>query len=123
MSKRFKYWLIGGVIALGCAAGSQLLHRLPYFQQLSAKAYDLHFVLRGKRPVQDIVLVTVDEKSLNTFPELLAFWHPYYADAIKGAEMGGAKVIALDVAFGIPVDRWAKDNDRILAASGRCRST
>lgn len=114
MKKRWKYWVIGAVIAVGATVGAHLLNNQPLFRQISAKAYDAHFVLRGKQPTSDIVLVTADQKALNAFPELLAFWHPYYADAIRGAQAGGAKVIAMDVAFGVPVDRWVPENDQIL---------
>ena len=34
------------------------------------------------------VLVVADDKALNTFSELQAFWHPYYAQAIRGAQLG-----------------------------------
>ena len=115
MNKRWKYWLIGGVIAVGAASGSHLVQHLRWFEQLSAKAYDTHFALRGKQPTGGIVIIAADQKALDTFPELLAFWHPYYAEAIRAAQTGGAKVVALDVAFGIPVDKWAPGADRILA--------
>ena len=42
------------------------------------------------------------------------FWHPYYAAAIQAAGEAGAKVVALDHAFGIPVDKWEPDIDRVL---------
>ncbi len=42
------------------------------------------------------------------------FWHPYYAAAIQAAGEAGAKVVGLDHAFGIPVDKWEPDIDRML---------
>ncbi len=87
---------------------TQLLSTTRFVQLLSLKAYDAQFLLRGSRPTSDIMLVVADEKTLNTFPELQAFWHPYYADAIRASAAGGAKVVAFDVAFGIPVTRWAE---------------
>jgi adenylate cyclase len=97
------------------ASGTLLLSRTRFFQLLSQKAYDANFVLRGERSTSNVVLVVADEKALDTFPELQAFWHPYYAQAIRGAQLGGAKVVALDIAFGIPVEKWAPGNDAILA--------
>src|SRR6185312_8047440 len=41
--------------------------------------------------------------------------HPHYANVIRAAGMGGAKVLGLDVAFGIPVDKWEPDHDQKLA--------
>ena len=51
---------------------------------------------------------------MDTFPELRDFWHKHYADAIRAAGAAGAKVIGLDLAFGVPVDRWEPDYDRLL---------
>ena len=114
-TRRWSYGLVWGIVTLAAAGATQLLSTSRFFQLLSLKAYDAHFVLRGKTATQGIVLVVADDKALNTFPELLAFWHPYYAQAIRGAELGGAKVVAMDVAFGIPVEKWAPGNDRVLA--------
>ncbi len=114
MGRRWKYWLVGVALTIAATGGAHVLADQPFFRQLSARAYDAHMVLRGPQPTNGIVLVVADQKALNEFPELLAFWHPYYADAIRGAEAGGAKALALDVAFGIPVDKWVPDADRIL---------
>src|SRR5207244_6246924 len=45
----------------------------------------------------------------------LMFWHPYYAEAIKAAAEGGAKVLGFDWVFAVPVDKWEKDHDRLLS--------
>jgi adenylate cyclase len=112
---RRNFGLVWCIVSIAAASGTQLLSTTRFFQLLSLKAYDANFVLRGKRPTSNVVLVVADEKALNTFSELQAFWHPYYAQAIRGAELGGAKVVALDIAFGIPVEKWAPGNDAILA--------
>jgi class 3 adenylate cyclase/CHASE2 domain-containing sensor protein len=114
-SRRLTHALVWCIITLFAAGATQLLSTSRLFQLLSLKAYDAHFVLRGKTATEGIVLIGADEKALNTFPELEALWHPYYAQAIRGAELGGAKVVAMDVAFGIPVEKWAPGNDRVLA--------
>jgi CHASE2 domain-containing sensor protein len=100
---------------LAAVLGIQLLSGTRFFQLLSLKAYDANFLLRGKRSTSNVVLVVADDKALNTFSELQAFWHPYYAQAIRGAQLGGAKVVAMDIAFGIPVEKWAPGNDALLA--------
>ena len=84
-------------------SGARLLSNLRFFELLNLKSLDAQFVLRGQMPPSNIKLVLADQKALNTFPELRMFWHPYYADAIRAAGEGGAKVIGLDVAFGVPV--------------------
>jgi len=97
-----------------------------FFQLLSLKAQDAHFVLRGKLPTKDVVLIEMDDKTLNKFPEPTLFWQPYYAEAIQGAADAGRKVLILDVAFDIPVTKWEPNNDPGLAAayaatSQKCR--
>src|SRR5271156_5721627 len=114
MARSWKLWVCAAIV-LGGVAVTQLLSTTRFVQLLSLKAYDAQFLLAGSRPTSNIMLVVADEKTLNTFPELQAFWHPYYADAIRAAAAGGAKVVALDVAFGIPVARWAPEADQILA--------
>ena len=101
---------IGLVSALGVA----LLQVNPLFRLIGLKLYDLQFLLRGARPASEVVLVVLDRASLDRFKEPLIFWHPYYAEAIRAAARGGARIFALDINFAIPVDRWEKDDDRIL---------
>ncbi|MBZ5602695.1 MAG: adenylate/guanylate cyclase domain-containing protein [Acidobacteriia bacterium] len=115
MAIHWRNWAWGAAIAAGGVIATQLLSTTHFVQLLNLKAYDAQFLLRGRQPVSNVLLVVADEKTLNTFPELQAFWHPYYADAIRGAAAGGAKVVAFDVAFGIPVTKWAPDADQILA--------
>lgn len=62
-----------------------------------------------------MVLLVVDQKSLDVFPEPLLFWHGYYAEAIEAAAGAGASVLGLDVAFPIPVEQWAPGLDQRLA--------
>jgi len=46
---------------------------------------------------------------------MLSFWQPYYADAMRALADAGAKVMVLDVAFAIPVKKWAPGNDELIA--------
>ena len=52
------------------------------------------------------MLIVVDQKSLNALPVPTMFWHRYYAPAIEAAAAAGAKVLGLDEAFGITVDKY-----------------
>ena len=100
---------------MGAVAVTIPLNQVQFFRTLNFKVLDTHFAVRGPRPTGNIVLVLTDQKALDTFfDELQLFWHPYYADAIRGAGEGGAKVIGLDLAFGIPVTKWEKDLDQVL---------
>ena len=84
---------------------------------LHLKSGDLYFILTPKQKPRDVVLIVVDQKSLDTFPEPVLFWHGYYAEAIDAAAASGAKVLGLDVAFPIPVEQWAPGLDQRLAQS------
>lgn len=111
-------WRLGAtyaMIALSCAFIAHLLSTLSFFQILNLKVVDGQFVLRGQQSTSNIVLLVVDQKALDTFHDLRVFWHPYYAQAIRAAGEGGARVIGLDLAFGVPVDKWQPDYDRLLA--------
>jgi class 3 adenylate cyclase len=102
-------------IALGSGTLTLLLANVRFFQLLELKAGDAHFVLRGKVPTRDIVLISIDEKAADHFSDPYLFWQRHYADAIRAAADAGAKVLVLDVAFGIPVAKWEPDNDAALA--------
>jgi adenylate cyclase len=118
MTKKWKHWAFCVVLALGSALGASLLGNVRFFQIMNLKAYDAHFVVRyllGQRPdVSNIVILMVDHKTRDAFPEPLLFWHKHYADAIRAAGQAGAKVIGLDLAFGIPVEKYEPDFDRLL---------
>lgn len=123
MTKRWRTFAISAIVVMVSAIGTRLLSGVRFFELLNLKARDAQFVLRGKRDVSGansnvgpkIELIVIDQKALDTFPELLMFWHPYYAQAIRAAGEAGARVIGLDVAFGVPVDKWEPDLDRVLS--------
>ncbi len=102
-------------IALGSVVAALLLTRVAFFQNLNLKTQDAQFVLRGAVPTHDIVIIGIDERTLDAFPELESFWHPYYADAIRGAARGGAKVFVLDHFFEVPVEKYEPGHDALLA--------
>jgi adenylate cyclase len=106
-------------IAVASAISAWLLSGAQFFQLVNLKAQDTHFLLRNwisphAVPINNIVLLTIDQKSLDTFPEVQLFWHPYYAEAIKASAAAGAKVLVLDVAFGVPVNKWEPNHDQML---------
>lgn len=115
MKRRWRHYAICALIAVAGASAARALSGLRFFQILNLKAVDSQFVLRGAEPVAGFMLVLIDPKALATFPELRIFWHPYYAQTIRAAGAAGAKLIVLDLAFGIPVAKWEPDDDRILA--------
>jgi adenylate cyclase len=90
-----------------------------FFQIVNLKAQDTHFLLRNwisphAVRVSNIIILTIDQYSLNKFPEVELFWHPYYAEAIKASAESGARVLVLDVAFGVPVNKWQPNYDQMI---------
>ncbi|WP_321475880.1 adenylate/guanylate cyclase domain-containing protein [uncultured Paludibaculum sp.] len=112
-----KWRLISAVlfIALCATVFAYAFSQTHLIHLLHLKAGDLYFV--AAQPVQpkDIVLIVVDQKSLDRFREPLLLWHGYFAEAIEAAAGAGAKVLGLDVAFPIPVDQWAPGFDERMA--------
>ncbi|MGO9240859.1 MAG: CHASE2 domain-containing protein [Bryobacteraceae bacterium] len=82
------------------------LDQTKLFRLIALKAGDLHYLLERPRRPDNIVLIVVDQKSLNALPVPTMFWHRYYAPAIEAAAAAGAKVLGLDEAFGITVDKY-----------------
>jgi adenylate cyclase len=115
MKRNWQRVAICAAIAVSSLVLTLLLADLRVVQILDLKAQDAHFVLRGQVPTRDILIVGIDTKALNNFPDLTSFWQPYYADTIRGAANGGAKVFVLDVFQAIPVAIYKPDNDSLLA--------
>jgi len=113
-ARKRKRGVIIAAIAVGSVVATLLLGNVRLFQLIHLKAGDLHFLIRGKRPTSNIVVLAVDQKSLNTYKELMAFWHPYYAEAINAAADGGAKVLMMDIAFGVDVAKYEPGHDQLL---------
>ncbi len=111
------------VLVLGVASlvFVSFLARTRFFRLVESKAYDLQFLARGSQPTSDIIILAIDQKSVDRLqapdrlPEPLMFWHRYYAQAIRAAALAGARVFGLDIFFAIPVTKWEPQNDRELA--------
>jgi adenylate cyclase len=119
MGRKLRRIAVCAGLAIASAMSAWFLSRVQFFQLVNLKTQDLHFLLRDKMspgavPISNIVLLTIDQHSLDTFPEVQLFWHPYYAEAIKAAAAAGAKVFVLDVAFGVPVSKWEPHHDELL---------
>jgi len=113
--RRAKGLLAGLCIAVAATALTELSRQAPLFRLLELKSSDLLFVLSPPAPTPNVMLLVIDQRSLDRFPEPLLLWHGYIAEAIEAAAAAGARVLGLDVAFPIPVDRWAPGLDERLA--------
>ena len=115
ISKKWKHRLICAALAACGVVSTLLLGQVRFFQLLHLKAQDVHFIVRGARPTPEVVLLLIDQKSLDTIQDLSILWHPYFAEAIRAAADNGANVLGLDVTFASPVERWEKGYDQQLA--------
>ncbi|MBL0155759.1 MAG: adenylate/guanylate cyclase domain-containing protein [Bryobacterales bacterium] len=115
MSRKARSFMAAAMIAVAATVLSLALAETRLVRLLHLKSGDLYFLLVPAEAVRDVVLIVVDQKSLDVFPEPLLFWHGYYAEAIEAAAAGGAKVMGLDIAFPIPVEQWAPGLDQRLA--------
>lgn len=112
---RWRMLLAAAGIALATALLAYGLGATRIIHLLHLKSGDLYFVAAQPVAPKDIVLIVIDQKSLDRYPEPLLLWHRYYAHAIEAAAGAGAKVLGLDVAFPIPVDQWAPGFDEQMA--------
>src|SRR5262245_18741623 len=113
--RRWRYLAMLCAIAAASAPATSLLGRTRFLQSLHLKAGDLQFLLRDPTQPRGIVLLVIDQKTLDEFREPLMFWHPYYAEAIRAAADGGARAFGMDITFPIPVEEWEPDHHRLLA--------
>ena len=116
-ARKRKRGAVIAAIAVGSVIATWLLGDVRFFQLIHLKAADLHFLVRGNKPTSNIVILAIDQKTMDSFRELREFWHPYYADAIAAAAEGGAKVFMMDIVFGVDVSKYEPDHDRMLGAA------
>jgi adenylate cyclase len=106
---------IAALIGLAATVLTVISAQTAIVRLLHLKSRDLYFVAKAPEKPDNVMLLVVDQKSIDRFPEPLMFWHPYYAEAIEAAAGAGAKVLGLDVAFPIPVDQWVPGLDQRMA--------
>ncbi len=95
-----------------------------WFDTLESMSYDLRFKVRGALPPTDrIIIVAKDEESKQYLKKRgVDFTRSYYAAVIENLTRWGARVIALDFEFSLPVyqDEVQDENfARALDESGR----
>lgn len=115
-------WLTG--ICAVCVAATAAIGGADLVQKIHLKALDLNYLPRmlgiGEAPKPDRVkLITIDQKSLDdaALAKPLIFWHQFYAEMIRAAADGGAKVLVLDVTFTLPVREWVPGYDEAVASA------
>ncbi len=85
MTKKWRHWAFCVVLAVGSVLAAWSLEKFSYVQTIHLKSYDAHFVVRdylfGHPAISNIVLLTADQKTMDTWPEPQLFWNKHYADA------------------------------------------
>ena len=75
---------------------------IPFFHMMELKAFDLHFLSRGRvEPVGEVVIIAIDEKSLDKFGRW-PWKRTRIAELIEKLNDYGAKVVAFDIVFAEP---------------------
>ena len=70
MNRILKRILICAAIVAGAVVATAWMENIQFFHLLDLKAQDAHFVFRGPRPVRDIIIVGIDQRAIDHFPEL-----------------------------------------------------
>lgn len=113
-ARRRKRWAVIAAISLGSVVATVLLGNFNFVHLIHLKASDLHFLVRGKQATSNVVVIRIDQKSLDHLKDVMMFWHPHFAKAIYAAAEGGAKVLGFDWAFPVDVKKWEPDHDAVL---------
>lgn len=113
-----KRLLTGLAIGCGCAVAVMLLSRWSPVRRLERWTLDWRFVLRGDRPSPAsgrVLLVTIDDASLEKLEKPLIFWGPELSQVITRLRQLKAAVIGVDLLQPGSVERWLPGHDRALA--------
>jgi adenylate cyclase len=114
-----KKWRSIFVLCIGVGA-ALLLSIHPWADSLNLHVYD--FLLANttvSSTSDDVVVIGIDDQSLQRFDEPLVLWHKYLAQVINGAADSNAKGIALDIIPTISLDKLAPELDQQLIYSIR----
>src|SRR5439155_21682635 len=103
--KQFLRWLGVAAAASGLAVG---LARTDWHRSLENVYYDYWHVVSGVRyEPQHTVFITVDDAALVAYKDdPLAFWAPYWAQAINVLRQAGVKVVGLDFIYMVSAESW-----------------
>ncbi len=113
--RRFRTFLF---LSVGLAASALALaaSRAHVMRGLELGSVDFRFEVRGKQtPPSNVVLVKIDDKTLNDLHMRWPYKRSVHAELIDRLSKAGAKVIAFDVLF----DAATKDDDTLLQAVDR----
>lgn len=114
-TRRVRTWLLLAVAVL-CAGAGLALQATDSLRRLDLSSVDARFDVRGDRATpQDVLIVGIDDKTLNTPGHIFPYSRKFHAKVIRNLVKAGAKVVAYDVQFSQESESIAADNALILA--------
>jgi adenylate cyclase len=121
-TRRVRTWLLLGV-ALLCAGSGLALQEADALRRLDLSSVDARFDVRGPRATpEDVVIVGIDDQTLNTAGIDFPFSRKLHAKVIRNLVKADATVISYDVQFSQESGSIEADNALILAVrSGKGR--
>lgn len=93
--------LVAALIIVGSVFFARLGNLLPVVETIQLKAIDSFFKLRGPIQPQDtsIVIVGIDDESLQTLAEDWPFPRSYHAKLVRNLKRAGARAVIFDIEF------------------------
>ena len=114
-TRRIRTLLLLGV-ALVCALGGLGLMAIGALRRPDLGSVDMRFDVRGAKPTpDDVVVVGIDDTTLNARGYRFPFNRRHYARVIRQLDKAGAAAIAFDVQFTQPSEDDGADNALITA--------
>jgi adenylate cyclase len=108
------------LVGLGAALLGVVGYVARVTNSLELSSIDTRFEIRGTQPQpNDLVVVQVDQKTLNQLQMRWPFPRRFHARIIDRLRRDGAKVVAYDVRFDTPTD--VRDDNAVIRAVGRDR--
>lgn len=110
--------LLALFLSVACGVFATILFEVGILESLELKTLDFRFRLfaRPERASRDVVIVAIDEKSLQEFKRHNIVWkwpRDFYAALVRYLHRGGAKVIAFDILFAdADIDRLTTDAEQ-----------
>ncbi len=119
-----RHWYVPVILGLLCLMVAYLLSGARSLRFLEYRTYNWRVALRSHRyfssiqaPTHfrnpDVVVVPIDDKTLDEIKEPTFFWTPFFAEVFDSLTSNGVKVIALDYQFQISPDEYL--NRRIFS--------
>jgi adenylate cyclase len=105
------------LIGLGCALLTGLLPLTDLMERIELRSHDLRFHLRfqwrgPRRTKAHVVIIAIDDDTLQAWQEPMVFWGTHYATVIRRAREAGAAWIGMDVIQATDADRYAPNGAR-----------